>query len=46
MVLGAFSLLHNAKANNNDNDSANHKILSTLYEQYSIVCTHYNVSIV
>ena len=36
MTLGAFSLLHNAIANNNGNDSTNHKnvIISVLYEQY------------
>ena len=36
MVLGAFLLLHNAIANNSDNDSTNHKksIISILYEQH------------
>ena len=36
MALGAFSLLHNTIANNNGNDSTNHKklIISILYEHY------------
>ena len=39
MVLGAFSLQHNAIASINDNDITDHKTLSILYEQYCKVCT-------